>query len=1029
MLVQLHKKLEPHRSPTRSSRDRNRAAFDQRQAGALAEVLRAKLRGEVRFRDGDRALYAADGSNYRQVPIGVVLPKEAEDVIKAVEVCRAFGAPVLGRGGGTSLAGQCCNVAVVIDMSKYMRRIIDIDPDRRLARVEPGVVLDQLRDEAEKYHLTFAPDPATHRWCTLGGMIGNNSCGVHALMGGRTSDNVHELDILTYGGLELKVGKTSEEELERIIASGGARGRIYQRLAALRDRYAAQIRARYPDIPRRVSGYNLDDLLPEKGFHVARSLVGTEGTCALWFEAKLRLIPSPPKRVLLVIGYHDVYVSGDHVPEILKCGPIGLEGVDDQLVRYMELMGMHPDDLALLPDGKGWLLVEFGADTLDEAKGRARELMSKLEREPDVVDTRLFVDKAQQMKVWEIRESGLAATAHVPTQPDAWPGWEDSAVPPDKVGPYLRELRKLLDRYHYAGSLYGHLGQGCIHTRINFDLSSRAGIEHYRAFINEAADLVLAMGGSLSGEHGDGQARAEFLPKMFGAELVEAFGEFKRIWDPESRMNPGKVVDAYRIDENLRIGTGYHPPELETHFRFAEDHGSFAKATLRCVGVGKCRRTDGGTMCPSYMVTREEEHTTRGRARLLFEMLQGEETPLGWDNEAVKESLDLCLACKGCKGECPVKVDMATYKAEFLSHYYKKHRRPMAAYSMGLVFIWARVASIAPRLVNAITHMPIVSRLFKRLGGISTRRDMPRFAPETFKHWFFARPPKNIDGPPVILWPDTFNNHFHPQVMKAAVTVLEDAGYRVVVPREALCCGRPLYDYGMLDLAKQKLVESMKTLGPLIAEGVPMVGIEPSCVAVFRDELGNMFPHDADADRLAKQTHTLGEFLVKVAKGYKPPRLSRRAIMHGHCHHKAIMGLESERKVLEQMGLDVEELDAGCCGMAGSFGYEPDKYDVSMAAGERVLLPAVREADKDTLVLADGFSCKGQIRQGTKRRALHLAEVLAMAIEQTTIAAAPTPRRRARARRAAPAAAFAAAALAASFVALRYAGQRRSRWW
>ena len=957
------------------------AAVDRRD---LAAELRARLRGEVRFDDGSRGLYATDASNYRQVPIGVVVPRDAEDVVRAVAACRARGAPVLARGGGTSLAGQCCNVAVVLDMSKYLHRVIEIDPDRRRARVQSGTILDDLRSAAERHHLTFGPDPATHNRCTLGGMIGNNSCGVHSVMAGMTSDNVEELEILTYDGLRMRVGRTSEAELGRIIAEGGRRGEIYAKLKSLRDRYAELIRGRYPDIPRRVSGYNLVDLLPERGFHIARALVGSEGTCVTVLEATVRLVARPPARSLVVLGYPDIAAACDRVPELLAHGPVGLEGFDDRMVAGMKRKGLHADGLELLPDGGGWLLVEFGAERAREATDRARGLIEALQKQGSPPTMKLFDAPDEQAGIWEVRESGLGATAIVPGRPETWPGWEDSAVPPARLGDYLRDLRKLLDRHGYACSFYGHFGQGCVHVRIDFDFTTAAGIAKYRSFVNEAADLVVSYGGSLSGEHGDGQARAELLPKMFGPELVEAFREFKATWDPAGRMNPGKVVASYRLDENLRLGTEYAPPRLRTHFTFPEDQGSFANATLRCVGVGKCRRLDGGTMCPSYMVTREEEHSTRGRARLLFEMLRGDPVGGGWRDEHVKEALDLCLACKGCKGECPVNVDLATYKAEFLAHYYAGRLRPRHAYAFGLIMYWARLAALMPRVANFITRTPLLRDAAKALAGVAPKRRIPAFAPRTFKQWFRDRGPRNVGRRPVILWPDTFNDHFHPETARAAVDVLEAAGCQVLVPRPSLCCGRPLYDYGMLKLAKRQLRQVLAALDPLVRAGVPVVGLEPSCVAVFRDELLNLFPDDADAGRLARQTFLLSEFLETEVADYQPPKLRRQAVVHGHCHHKALMTMRDEERMLAKLGLDFEILDAGCCGMAGAFGFEEDHYDVSIKVGERVLLPAVRSAAEDTLIVADGFSCREQIAQTTDRRALHLAEVIRLALNESS---------------------------------------------
>ena len=953
-------------------------------AQALASELRASVRGEVRFDAGSRALYATDGSNYRQVPIGVVIPTNTEDVVQTVALCRRYHVPLLSRGGGTSLAGQTCNTAIVLDMSKYMRTILDINPEQKLARVQPGLVLDALRLAAEQYHLTFGPDPATHAQCTLGGMIGNNSCGTHSVMAGMTSDNIEALDILTYDGLRMRVGRTSDDELAQIISAGGRRGDIYARLKALRDTYANLIRERFPNIPRRVSGYNLDQLLPENGFHVARALVGTEGTCVTVLEATVNLVSSPPARTLLVLGFADAYIAADHVPEIMAHQPIALEGLDRLLIENMRKKNLHPAEVALLPPGGGWLLVEFGRQSREESNAQARRLMEQMQRKEHPPTMKLFENPKEAAKIWMVRESGLGATTCVPGEPHHWEGWEDAAVPPEKLGSYLRDYARLVKKYDYTTALYGHFGQGCVHNRVDFDLVSREGIKKFRAFMEEAADIVVGYGGSISGEHGDGQARAELLPKMYGPELIQAFREFKAIWDPDGKMNPGKVVDPYRLDENLRLGPTYNPAQPATHFKFPDDEGSFAAAALRCVGVGKCRRMDGGTMCPSYMVTREEEHSTRGRAHLFFEMLQGEGSPLqgGWRDEHVKEALDLCLACKGCKGDCPVNVDMATYKAEFLSHYYKGRLRPMSSYTMGLIYWWARLAYRVPAIANFLTQAPVLSDLAKLAIGVAPQRRLPVFASTTFKQWFRQRGPRNADAPRVILWPDTFNNYLHPEPLQAAVEVLEAAGYQVIVPEPSLCCGRPLYDHGMLATAERLLRQILKTLEPEIIAGTPIVGLEPSCVAVFRDELTNLFPHDEQAKRLKKQVFVLSEFLERGQWRGPASPLQRKAVVHMHCHHKAIMRTVPEEAVLKKLGLDYTVLDSGCCGMAGAFGFDKNNYDVSIKCGERVLLPAVRNADKDTLIIADGFSCREQIAQTTDRRGLHLAQVIQLAMHQ-----------------------------------------------
>jgi FAD/FMN-containing dehydrogenase/Fe-S oxidoreductase len=992
----------------RLSADDHRTAIDDSAAAELAAALKARIDGEVRFDKGARALYSTDGSNYRQVPIGVVIPRHSGDVETTMALARQFGAPILSRGGGTSLAGQCCNVAVVMDFSKYMHRVLHIDAKDRLATVEPGCVLDNLRDTAKaSAGLTFAPDPETHTHCTLGGMLGNNSCGVHSLMsknngmGLRTSDNTHSLEILTYDGTRLRVGATAPDELDALIRGGGRRGEIYAALKNLRDRYANQIRQRFPRLGRRVSGYNLDELLPENNFNVARALVGSESTLVTILTATLHLVPEPKARTLVVFGYKDIYSAAEHLGQILTFNPTGLEGMDHYLFEFVKSKGDENANLALLPEGGGFLLVEFGGDSKKDSDEQARQCMAAVAKEKNPPTAKLYDDPQQEEMIWKVRQGSLGSTAWVPGMPDTWEGWEDSAVPVEHVADYLRDLRHLLDKFNYHPTLYGHLGQGCIHTRIPFDLYTTEGVKQYRSFIEQAAELVIKYNGSFSGEHGDGQSRGELLPKMFGEEIMQAFREFKSIWDPRWKMNPGKKIDAYKMDENLRIGPDYNPPQPETHFAFPADRHSFARASLRCVGVGECRREGGGTMCPSYMVTREEKHSTRGRARMLFEMMNGEVIDDGWKSEEVKDALDLCLSCKGCKGDCPVNVDMATYKAEFLSHYYEGKIRPRHAYAFGWIHIWATLAAYAPSVANLFTQLPILRDVAKFAAGVHPRRKIPAFAPQSFKQWFRRHKPRNPNGPPVVLFADTFNNHFHPDVAIAATEVLEDAGFLVQVPTADVCCGRPLYDYGFLDMAKRWWIDMLGKLRPYYGAGIPMVVLEPSCWAAFKDELTNMLPNSEDAKRLQAVTFTLSDFLRNKAPHYKVPQLHRKAIVHGHCHQKALDALNdkefgklfAEKEILEKMGIEQKHPDAGCCGMAGAFGYEKenDHYEVGVACGERVLLPQVRAASDETLVIADGFSCQEQIEQQTDRAALHMAQVLQLAMRQNSLASTIRP--------------------------------------
>jgi FAD/FMN-containing dehydrogenase/Fe-S oxidoreductase len=957
-----------------SSHARSKESFPN--ASELEAQLRRKVRGEVRFDAASKALYATDASNYRHIPIGLVVPRDEEDVIATVEICRKFQAPILSRGAGTSLAGQGCNAAVILDFSKYMNRISKVDADAKTVYVQPGAVLDRVRDAAEEFHLTFAPDPATHSRCTLGGMIGNNSCGVHALMGGKTVDNIVSLDLLLYDGTRMRVGATSETELEANIAAGGRTGEIYNGLKQIRDTCAQDVRNGFPNIPRRVSGFNLDELLPENGFNVARALVGSEGTCAIILGATLHLVRSPEFRTLVGVGFADIFVAADAVPDLLKHPVIGLEGFDSQLTDALRRKQKSLAELDLLPSGNGFLLVEFGGDSQSESDELARKFTKVLSGMQHAPEARIYTTK-EATSVWHIRESGLGATAFVPGKGTGWEGWEDAAVDPTQLGSYLRQISALMKEFGYHSPMYGHFGQGCVHMRHNFDLESESGILAFRTFIDRAADIALAHGGSLSGEHGDGQSRGALLPKMFSPKIMDAFRTFKRLWDPTNHLNPNKLIDAHQPHEDLRLGVDSKPWKPETHFAFAEDNGSFASAALRCVGVGACRKQDAGTMCPSFMATGEELHSTRGRAHLLWELMQGEVLPDRWKNEQVKESLDLCLACKACKSECPVSVDMASYKAEFLSHHYEGKSRPLAHYAFARIDVGAKLASIAPGLANFFGRLPILNGLIKSALHIHPKRTLPRFAKAFTRSRIAKVSTAPANAPEVFLWADTFNNYFHPDTMQAAHTVLRSAGFRISLPRQHLCCGRPLYDFGMLDTAKKYLLHVLDALEPQLAAGTPIVVLEPSCASVFRDELTNLLPNDPRAAKLRDQTFLLSEFLVRYAPTYQPPRIEEKIIVHGHCHHHSTMGMQDEMTILRATGAEVELLDSGCCGMAGPFGFERDKFEVSQTLAERVLLPAVRGKSETTIVVSDGFSCCEQITQNTTTRPQHFAEVLA----------------------------------------------------
>jgi FAD/FMN-containing dehydrogenase/Fe-S oxidoreductase len=957
----------------------------------LEARLKATVRGDVLFDLGSRALYAADSSNYRQMPVGVVTPRDAADVEAALAACRAMGAAVLPRGAGTSLAGQCANVAVVFDYSRYMRGLTSIDPDAKLAVVQPGIVLDRVREAAEVYHLTYAPDPATHSRCTLGGMIGNNSCGVHGLLGGKVVDNVERLDVVLYDGTRMTVGRTSEEEIEALIRGGGRVGEIYARLRQLRDKYSSLIREKFPRIPRRVSGYNLDELLPENGFNLARALVGSEGTCVTVLSATLNLTSSPPHRVLTALAFDDPYLAADVVPRVLEFGPIGLEGFDGLLVDFMLRKNLAVNDVKLLPPGGGFLLVEMGAWDAAEAQSKAEALAAAAARWPEAPRARIYNHEDAE-SVWKVRESALGATVAVPGEPDRWEGWDDAGIPPAHLGTYLRKLNALMGEYGYRSPLYGHFGQGCVHLRINFDFRSEEGLRKFREFLDRAADLVVSLGGSLSGEHGDGQARAVLLPKMFGPELMGAFKEFKAIWDPQNRMNPGKLTDAVRVYdpvENLRYGLpaenethGHAHQKLETHFVFAADHGSLEDAAARCVGVGACLKKDGGVMCPSYRATGQEQHSTRGRARLLWEMLAGALKKEGFESEAVHEALDLCLSCKACKTECPVQVDMAQYKSEFLAQKYKGKLHPLHHYVFGFADKMARLGSLTPALTNFVLGSSITSPLIKHLVGVAKERQMPQLAP---KSWKAARRADETSNVPreqpkqaVVLWADTWNNYYHPHTLVAAESVLMQAGFKVQTTKGHICCGRALYDFGLLGTAREYLANVLDRVAAQIEAGLPFIFLEPSCASVFKDEALELFPNDARAQKLSKQVWLLADWLAAKAPEWVQGRLQgAQVIVHGHCHHKAVFGgPKSEVALLRKAGAQVEMIETTCCGMAGPFGFEADKIEVSKAIANLGLMPAVNGASAMTLIVADGFSCREQIAQLSNRRGIHFAEIL-----------------------------------------------------
>ncbi|MEV7770420.1 FAD-binding and (Fe-S)-binding domain-containing protein [Kitasatospora sp. NPDC086791] len=948
----------------------------------LARELAAVLRGEVRFGAAERTVYGHDASNYRQLPLGVVKPADPDDVRTTLALCREYRVPVVPRGAGTSIGGQAIGPgAVVLDFRRHLGEVLEVDPEARTARVRPGTVLDDLQRAARPYGLRFGPDPSTHSRCTVGGMIGNDSCGAHSLAWGRTADNVEQLELLLADGTELTVGgRLDAGERAALAGLPGRVGGLHRQLQEFTDGNLAVIRQGMPRLPRRVSGYPLDALLPEHGHHLARALTGTEGTCALLLGATVRLVEDPPARALVVAGYPDEGAAADAVPALLPFGSLTAEGMAADLIAALLAAGPRPPALDRMPAGECWLFLETGGATALEAYRAARRLADAVRRERSAA-VALVTDPAEQRGLWAVREAAAGIVTRLPGGGEAWPGWEDSAVPPERLGDYLRDLRALLRRHSLRGVPYGHFGEGCVHLRIDFPLDQPHGVLVFREFLEQAADLVVSHGGSLSGEHGDGQARAELLPRMYPPGVIDLFGAFKRIWDPENLLNPGVLVDPRPLDADLRFVTAPRRP-LPLTLPYEQDGGSLAKAVHRCVGVAKCVDPTTGVMCPSYMATGEERHSTRGRARLLAEMLRGDAIPDGWRSEEVREALDLCLSCKGCASDCPVHVDMATYKAEFLYQHYRHRPRPRSHYAMGRLPLWLRAVALAPGAANALVRSPLGGPI-KRLGGIDPRRVLPVFPPETFTAWYRrhrAAHPAPAGARPVLLWPDTFSEHLQPNVPRAAVRVLEHLGFDVRLPAGPVCCGLTWHSTGQLDAARRVLRRSLGTLAADdLPTDTPVVGLDPSCTATLREDLPRLL--GPDGRPLAQRTRTFAEFIDEYAPDAPLPHIPLDAVTQTHCHQHAVLGTAADRRVEARLGLRNRVLDSGCCGLAGNFGFEKGHFEVSAAIAERVLLPEVRAAGPRTVVLADGFSCRTQITQlADGRRAVHLAELIARAL-------------------------------------------------
>ena len=942
----------------------------------IAQALRAAMRGEVDESSRRRAEYSSDASNYRVVPQVVAFPRDTDDILAVAGVSRRTGTPLTTRGAGTSIAGNAVGAGIILDTSRHLGKILDLDPEARTARVEPGVILASLQAAAAAHGLRFGPDPSTQSRATLGGMIGNNACGAHALAYGRTADNVLELDVIDGAGRRFTAG-------HGLDPVPGLDSLVTANLALLRKEFGR--------LRRQVSGYSLEHLLPENGASLARALAGTEGTVATMLGATVGLVPVAPAHALVVLGYPDVADAADAVPAILAHAPLAIEGLDARMVdvvRRRKGSSRVPE----LPPGDAWLMVEMGADSAAEAVSLAQAMVAGA----GAVAAAVIPAGPEASAIWRIREDGAGLGGRTPANKQAWPGWEDAAVQPARLGTYLREFRALLASYQLDGLLYGHFGDGCIHVRIDFPLDQPGGPGVMRKFLTDAAHLVAAHGGSLSGEHGDGRARSELLPVMYSPDALAAFGAFKHLLDPADLLNPGVLVRPRPLDADLRRPAAAPLPR-QAGFAFTEDDGDLTTAVHRCVGVGKCRADSsgsGGFMCPSYLATRDEKDSTRGRARVLQEMANGTLVSAGWRSPEVRDSLDLCLSCKACSADCPAGVDMARYKSEVAYRAYRRRLRPRSHYALGQLPRWARLAGVAPRLANALLRIGPLATAVLAAGGMDTRRAIPSFAEVPFRRSAArrsaarpaaARSASPVPDPsrrPVVLWADSFSDAFDPGVPQAALTVLAQAGYQVIVPERSACCGLTWISTGQLGGARRRLGALLDVLGPYAEAGVPIVGLEPSCTAVLRCDLGDLFPGDARATAVAAATRTLAELLTApppLGPGpqWAPPDLAGTEIIaQPHCHHYSVMGYGPDRALLAAAGATVTTL-AGCCGLAGNFGMEKGHYEVSAAVAELALLPALRGAAPGTVFLADGFSCRTQAGQLGGVRGQHLAQILA----------------------------------------------------
>ena len=951
----------------------------------LEHELRRVVRGSVRFDPASRLLYSTDASMYQVEPIGVVTPRDPDDVLAAFDVARRQRVALLPRGGGTSLTGQTVNHALVLDFSQHMNGVLEVNADELWARVQPGLVQDELNHHVRGLGLLFGPDTSTSNRATLGGMIGNNSGGSHSIAYGLTVEHVLELDALLADGTRVRFGTVTPAELDAKTRLPGAEGRIYREVAAIRAEYAEEIRKRYPKHWRRVAGYNLNELINADGgpLNMARVVVGAEGTLLSVLEAKVRLVRRPNKTALDVIHYASIQEALESSQSILETGPHAVE-LTDKLILDLARENIEQRARAAFVQGDpgAILIVEYAGESDAEVKAKIDALEARRARERFGYAAHLCYDVGEQQSIWKLRKNGLGLLLGMKGDKKPIAFVEDTCVEPKHLKDFVPRFADIFTKHDTTGAYYGHCSVGCLHIRPVIDLKTPRGLEQVKAIADEITDLVLEFGGTISSEHGDGRARSPFLERMYGPTLMQAFRRHKRAFDPDNRMNPGNIVDSPGILENLRYGVAYKTWEPKTLLDFSAQ-GGFAASVEMCNGVGVCRKKLEGTMCPSYMATKDEEHSTRGRANALRAVLSGRLPAAEFTGKRLHEVMDLCLECKGCKAECPSNVDMAKLKYEFLYHYHQANGLPLRNRMFGRVAKISALGARSPRLANAINALPAVRWLLEKTVGIDRRRPLPPLAMETFEDWFQRRPP--VPAAPrgeVVLFHDTFVTYNTPEIGQAAVRLLESAGYRVVLV-DRKCCGRPLISKGMLDEAREHAAYNVARLAPYARRGVAIVGLEPSCLLTLRDEWVDLLRTD-DARAVAEQSALLEQFLMAERQRGLVLRFAtghgRKVLLHGHCHQKAMVGTAATVAALKWAGYDVSEVDSGCCGMAGSFGFEREHYEISVALGNRRLAPAVKAAHPHTLVVAPGISCRQQIEHLAGRRAQHPAEALAEAI-------------------------------------------------